>query len=148
MQKVRIVEIPDCQMVSSGVGMFGDGVLEKFDAWFSTLPRGIHPKDFLFWDCADEKQGFNWLHLYENGMNVPEEFKIIDFKGGLYAVTTDIDQQTDWTPMNAEIDAFLQQSGFVRDPSRPQLGHVVTSLRAKDTLGYDQMDYWTPIKEK
>ena len=59
MQYVRIFEIPDCKMVSSGIGMFGDGVLEKFDDWFSKLPRGIYPKDFLFWDCSkDGKEGF------------------------------------------------------------------------------------------
>lgn len=28
MQNVRIFEIPDCKIVSSGVGTFGDGVLE------------------------------------------------------------------------------------------------------------------------
>lgn len=33
--------------------------------------------------------------MYEAGMNVPEEFEIIDFQGGVYAVATDIDQQTD-----------------------------------------------------
>ena len=82
MQKVRIFEIPDCKMVSSGVGTFGDGVLERFDEWFSKLPRGIYPKDFLFWDCScDEKQGFNWICLYEDGMSVPKMFSIIDFKG-------------------------------------------------------------------
>ena len=48
MQEVRIFEIPDCKMVSSGVCTFGDGVLERFDEWFSKLPRGIYPKDFLF----------------------------------------------------------------------------------------------------
>ena len=46
MQNVRIYEIPDCKMVSSGVGMFGDGTLEKFDEWLSMQPRGIYPKDF------------------------------------------------------------------------------------------------------
>lgn len=58
MQSIRIYEIPDCKMVSSGVGMFGDGTLEKFDKWLSMQPRGICPKDFLYWDSSsDEKQG-------------------------------------------------------------------------------------------
>ena len=35
MQSIRIYEIPDCRMVSSDVGMFGDGTLEKFDEWLS-----------------------------------------------------------------------------------------------------------------
>lgn len=149
MQKVRIFEIPDCKMVSSGVGTFGDGVWERFDEWFSKLPRGIYPKDFLFWDCScDEKQGFNWICLYEDGMSVPEMFSIIDFKGGLYAVTTDIDQKTDMNVMNVEVDAFLSENGFERDNVRPDLGNIITSPRAKHILGYEQMNYWTPIKEK
>ncbi len=149
MQKVGIYEIPDCKMVSSGVGMFGDGILERFDEWFSTLSRGIYPKDFLFWDCScTAKQGFNWICLYEDGMSVPEIFPIIDFKGGLYAVTTDIDQQTNMDAMNSEIDIFLKNNGFERDQSRPNLGNIITTPRAKEVLGYEQMNYWTPIKKK
>ena len=149
MQNVRIFEIPDCKMVSSGIGMFGDGTLEKFDAWMSELPRSIYPMDFLYWDSSDkEKQGFHWIYLYAPGMNVPEEFPVIDFHGGLYAVTTDIDQQTDMDAMNAELDEFLKKNGFERDEARPSLGNIITSPRAKETLGYEQMDYWTPIKSR
>ena len=147
MQNVRICEIPDCRMVSSGVGMFGDGVLEKFDAWMAELPRPIYPKDFLCWDSSDkENPGFRWLHLYEPGMNVPEEFAVIDFCGGLYAVTTDVDQQTDMDAMYAELDDFLKKNGFERDESRPALGSIITGPRAREILGYEQMDYWTPVK--
>lgn len=104
---------------------------------------------FLFWDnSCEERQGFHWIHLYEDGMSVPEEFTIIDFKGGLYAVTTDIDQKTDMDAMNAEIDAFLMENGLERDHSRPNLGNVITSPRAKEMLGYEQMNYWTPVKER
>jgi len=33
MQAIRIVEIPDCKMVSSGVGMFGEENFTAFNAW-------------------------------------------------------------------------------------------------------------------
>lgn len=81
-------------------------------------------------------------------MEVPADFEIIDFKGGLYAVTTGIDQQTDWDTMNAEIDQFLSENGFERDFSRVQLGNVITSPLARQIMGYNQMDYYTPIKAK
>ena len=81
-------------------------------------------------------------------MSVTESFSIIDFKGGLYAVTTDIDQKTNMNVMNSEIDAFLLENGFERDNSRPGLGNLITSPHAKHILGYEQMNYWTPIKEK
>lgn len=143
MQNVRIYEMPDCKMVSSGIGMFGEEKFDAFDKWFSSQKRGLFPKDFLFWDGS----GFHWLYMYEDGMKVPAEFSIIDFKGGLYAVTTGIDQQTNRDLMNDEIDKFLQENGFERDSSRPELGNIITSPAAKKIMGYEQMDYYTPIKE-
>lgn len=144
MQSVRIYEMPDCKMVSSGIGMFGEEKFEKFNEWFSTQKRGIFPKDFLFWD----KIGFHWLYLYEDGMDVPPEFDIIDFRGGLYAVATDIDQKTDMVRMKQEVDDFLRRNGFERDESRPELGNVITSPAISEIMGYEQMDYYTPIKAK
>ena len=96
MQSVRIYEMPACKMVSSGTGMFGEGKFNLFDEWLSSQKKGLFPKDFLFWTG----EGFIWLYMYEDGMNVPNEFEIVDFQGGLYAVATDIDQKTDrglWT---------------------------------------------------
>lgn len=100
------------------------------------------PKRFLFW----EGSGFHWVYMYEEGMNVPAEFDIIDFKGGLYAVATGIDQQTDRDLMNTEVDKFLSENGFERDISRPELGNIITSSLAQEIMGYEQMDYYTPIK--
>ena len=146
MQSVRIYEIPACKMVSSGVGMFGDGILEAFMEWMSTQARSIYPKDFLFWDSTcEDRMGFNWLYLYEDGMSIPSNLSVVDFPGGLYAVTTDIDQQTDMDAMNRELDAFLLKSGLRRDPSRTDLGNIITTPNAKSILGYEQMNYWTPI---
>ena len=96
MQGVRIYEIPDCRMVSSGTGQFGEEKFDRFSEWFSTLPGSTFPKDYLFWNG----EGFEWLYLYEEGMEVPEGYEIVPFKGGLYAVATDIDQQTDMDALN------------------------------------------------
>lgn len=146
MQYVQIIEIPDCKMVSSGVGMFGDGVLERFMEWMNTQSRSIYPKDFLFWDSSnEEKQGFHWLYLYEESMTICESLSIINFSGGLYAVTTDIDQRTDMDAMNAHIDAFLAENGLRRDKTRNDLGNIITTPHIKGIIGYDQMNYWTPV---
>lgn len=114
-------------MISSGTGMFGEGNFNLFDEWFSSQKRGLFPKDFLFW----AGEGFVWLYLYEDGMNVPNEFEIIDFQGGLYAVATDIDQKTDRELMDTEIDQFLHENGLKRDTSRLELGNIITSPLAK-----------------
>ena len=144
MQSVRSYEMPACKMVSFGTGMFGEGKLNLFDEWLSSQKRGLFPKDFLFW----AGEGFVWLYMYEDGMNVPNEFEIVDFQGGLYAVATDIDQKTDKGLMDAEIDRFLSENRFERDTSRSELGNIITSPLAKEIMGYEQMDYYIPIKAK
>ena len=141
MQSVRIYEMPACKMVSSGTGMFGEGIFNIFDEWLSSQKRSLFPKDFLYW----AGEGFVWLYMYEDGMNVPKEFEIIDFQGGLYAVSTDIDQKTDKELMNTEIDKFLSENGFERDTSRSELGNIITSPLVKKIMGYEQMDYYIPI---
>ena len=146
MQTVRILEIPACKAVSSGIGMFGDGVLERFDAWFSTLPRELYPRDFLFWDSDGEKSGFHWIYLLREEMPAPEAFPVIDFPGGLYAVVTGIDGQTDDEEKYRTVDDFLAKTGFVRDPERKEMGNVLTPPPAENALGYLQMDYYLPIR--
>ena len=104
----------------------------------------MFPKDFLYWQA----DGFNWLYMFEDGMIVPSEFEIVDFQGGLYAVTTDIDQKTDKELMKAEVDNFLRENGFERDASHRDLGNIITSPLAREIMGYEQMDYYIPIKVK
>ena len=144
MQSIRIYEMPACRMVSSGTGMFGEENFNIFEEWFSSQKRSLFPKDFLYW----EGEGFVWLYMFEEGMAVPPELEIIDFPGGLYAVATDIDQKTDKELMNTEMDKFLSENGFERDISRSELGNVITSPLAQEIMGYEQMDYYTPIKAK
>jgi len=124
--------------------MFGEDNFNKFEEWFSSQKRGMFPKDFLYWSG----EGFVWLYLYEDGMTVPPEFDIIDFQGGLYAVTTGIDQKTDKDLMYAEVDQFLSENGFERDAARPELGNVITPPLVQEILGYEQMNYYIPVRAK
>ncbi len=148
MEAVRVYEIPGCKMVSSGIGMFGDEKFDRFHQWFSSQPRGTFPKDFLFWDGEWQKSGgFHWLYVYEKGLIVPQEFEIIDFKGGLYAVVTGIDGKDNAEEMEA-VNNFIKDHGFEMDESRYGLGNVITPPAAFEVIGYNQMDYYTPIKFK
>ena len=81
-------------------------------------------------------------------MVIPSEFEVIDFQGGLYAVATDIDQKTDKKLLNAEVDTFLKENGFEREPSRPELGNIITSPAVREIMGYEQMDYYIPVKAR
>jgi len=146
MQHVRIVEMPPCKMVVSQPGMFGDGVLERFDEWLSQQPQGIWPKDFLAEEPGTNGAKMRWLHLYEEGMDVPEELEMVDFKGGLYAVATDMDGATDHGALRAEVEEFIARHGLEMDEERLQLGNVITPGAAMRSLGGCQMDYYFPVR--
>lgn len=132
-------------MVSSGRGMFGDGVLEGFSEWIGRQPKAMFPKDFLWYDG----HGFVWYFIYEEGMDVPEEYRIVDFPGGLYAVATGKDNDDDsYRAVMEALDAFIAESGFEKDPDRAQLGNIITPPEAAAALGYEQMDHYIPVKIK
>lgn len=145
METVRIYEIPPCKMVSSGPSQFGEGPLERFDEWFSALPRPLFPKDYL-WNDAEGR--FVWYHIYEEGMKVPDEFSVVDFPGGLYAVATGIDNTDCSDTIQAMKNFIASKDCFEEDTSRPYLGNIPTPPSASDAMGYAQMDYYMPIKIK
>lgn len=146
MELARIYEIPKCKMVVSQCGMFGDGKLEKFSEWFSSLPRAMFPRDFLGYD--NDQGGFIWYYMYSEEMIVPEDFNIIDFPGGLYAAATDIDGEDNREVIDT-IKNFIKEKGFFEeDISRGYLGNIPTPPSAGEAMGYNQMDYYIPIKIK
>lgn len=78
-------------------------------------------------------------------MTVPEEFSIVDFSGGLYAVATDIDGQDNQGALNA-IKQFIAEKGcYKEDSSRAYLGNVITPPSASKAMGYRQMDHYVPV---
>lgn len=147
MQPIRILDMPPCRMIASPVGMFGEPALEDFSAWLSRQPRTLYPQDFLLWDDSDpSRPGFRWLYMHRDGLMLPEGAELLDFPGGLYAVATDIDQQTDKPALDAAVAAFLAEHGFATDSARRELGHIITSPQVRDRLGCEQMDYWYPVR--
>lgn len=75
MQAIRIVEIPDCKMVSSGIGMFGEECFTAFHAWFSAFSRTKDARDFV----VGVPGSMEWLYIYEDSMSVPKQFDVVDF---------------------------------------------------------------------
>lgn len=144
MENIRVYEIPACKMVSSECGMFGEGKLERFSDWFSAQPRTMFPKDFLWMDR--EKGGFVWYYMHHEGMEVPQEFEIVDFPGGLYAVASGIDGQDNTDIINAIKRFIAGKDCFQEDTAREYLGNIPTPPSAARAMGYNQMDYYVPIK--
>lgn len=50
--------------------------------------------------------------------------------------------------MNVEVNKFLDENNFQRDSSRSDLENTITAPTANEILGYNQMDYYTPIKKR
>lgn len=146
MESVRVYELPKCKMVTSQCGMFGEKELEEFNNWFSSLPRPIFPKDFLWYD--ESRGGFVWYYLYDEGLEVPESFQLVDFPGGLYAVCSGVDGQDNADVMQAVKEFIQVNEGFTEDFKRQHLGNIITSPAATQIMGYTQMDYYIPIKKK
>lgn len=147
MQPIRIYDMPPCRMVASPVGMFGEPVLDAFNTWMEAQPRSLFPRDFLTWDDSDPAHpGFRWYYLYEEGMALPDGAEIVNFPGGMYAVATGIDQQTDKKAMDADVAVFLEENGLMIDPERRELGNIITSPVVQKVLGYEQMDYYYPVR--
>ena len=149
MHAVRIYEMPECKMVASQVGMFGESAIDNFNTWMETMPRPLFPKDFLTWDDSDPAHpGFRWYYLYEEGMTLPEGAPVVDFPGGMYAVVTDVDQPEDRSPMDAAVAEFIAAHGLERDDTRRPLGNIITSPAVSAVLGFEQMDYYYPVRPK
>lgn len=149
MQPIRIYDMPPCRMIASPVGMFGEPGLDGFCEWLGNQPRAIFPRDFLTWDDSDPAHpGFRWYCMHDEGMALPEGAEVVDFPGGMYAVATGIDQQTDKEAMNAAVVEFLLQSGLELDDTRRELGNIITSPAVKAVLGYEQMDYYYPVRAR
>lgn len=148
MQTVRIIHFPDCKMVSSGFGDFGEPNFVLFREWFGkqTVYPGLYSYDFVS-DCGGA--GMQWMYIYDERMEVPNELKIIDFKGGYYAVVTAIDcDALSFECAMASRDEYLRANGLEFDDSRWQLGQILTGEPlAIEIFGAGQMDYWMPIKK-
>lgn len=143
MEHIRLIHFPACRMITSGTGFFGDENFTRFEKLLAAeAGKSPYPQDFL----TGNEHGMEWLYLYREGMNT-FGMDVIDFPGGLYAVVCGIDAQSNADEM-AAVAEFMEQHGLVRDDSRPDLGNIVGNEETKAVLGYEQMDYWTPVKKK
>lgn len=156
---VRIIELPACKMIWSGVcagsaSTSENDQLRKFDEWWSAqdVLRKDHfyARDFMWWDA--KANGFAWGFAVTE---VPEDtggFEIMDFPGGLYAVSNFVDDESDTGSgliVYTMINAWLENSGcFEADPDRLPINHFIGTMAAKEVMGYGQQDLYMPIRIK
>jgi hypothetical protein len=143
---IRIVELPSCRMVSSA-----GRNLDEFNAWWSEEDRHrtdrFYPRDFMYFDRT--KKELVWLYAAPADVE-PPRYSVVDFPGGLYAVSPCIDgDDVDGERVYGEICHWIDETAyFSRDESseRPHLFHVITSDAAFEKLGYRQLDIYVPVK--
>lgn len=159
MESIRVIELPKCNMVSSGCSTdenpFAEGgLLMSFDKWWSAIDAQredkFFPRDFMWYDS--EKNGLVWYYAATPIPTDTEGFEVIDFPGGLYAAAVSRDgDYTDGTRVRDSIQAWiLNSTGFEYDDQRghSELFHVITPETAAKALGYSQLEIYVPIRPR
>ena len=151
---VRIVRLPACRMVTSGMetgAPFAQGSkLMVFSDWFSKIDASdaFMPRDFLWYD--EDAPGMEWWYVHSEGMDTAG-FDVVDFDGGLYAAAISVDEhETDGTRVYEGIKAWIAARGFAPDerPGHRTMFHIPTPPEAKKVMGFNQLDIFVPIKIK
>jgi len=156
--QVRIIELPACKMVCSGVCPSEDcEQMQRFCEWWPAqdeLRRDrFYGRDFLCWD--GEAKGFVWcLALTEipkaaDGGWDTEGWEVIDFPGGIFAVANYNGGAAE--PAYQSIKKWVEKSGCFRldeGNGRNVMWSCLNSKAASAAMGYWQYDFHVPIKVK
>ena len=160
---VRIIELPACKMVWSGICPSSepedDETIRRFEQWWNAqdeLRRDrFYARDFVWHDR--EANGFAWgLAVTE----IPEDtggWEVMDFPGGLFAVAN---YNCVGSPKEAvrkvvaiyeSIKKWVEKSGcFAMDEGagRHIMWNCFNSKAALAAMGYGQCDEYVPIRIK
>lgn len=149
MEKVKIVTLPECRMVTSEI----DGDQKKFNKMWMELDKKrkdkFFPRDFMYFD--EKAQKTVWLYACEDWVteNDTKGFKIIDFEGGIYAtvIAPQKPYEEALKAYNVVQDWANSTKAFVLDEKkRTNLWHVVGTPVTDKALGYRQIEIFVPIK--
>ena len=156
---VRIIELPACKMMWSGICQGGsetseNEALRQFNEWWPAQDKlrqdRFYTRDFMWWD--PEAKGFAWgLAVTE----IPADcagYGMVDFPGGLYAVANYADGgHGEAKAIYESIKKWIKKSGcFALDEgaSRYVMWHGICSKAALAAMGYMQYDLYVPLRMK
>ncbi len=150
---IRIVKLPSCRMVTSGVKQGNNH--SKFDKMWGKLEvkrkDKFFPRDFMWWD--KENNGPVWWYAVEEWVTEADirGFKFIDFEGGMYAtaIVPNFDYNEALRAYNGIKEWIAIHDDFALDerPGHEAMWHV-TSPDISNILGYKQVEYFFPIRIK
>ena len=156
---VRIIELPACKMVWSGIcpksESKNDETIRRFSEWWNPQDElrkdRFYTRDFLWHDT--QAHGFAWgLAVTE----VPEDtggWEVMDFPGGLFAVVNYNCVEGERGAVDAYygIKKWVEKSGcFAMDEGagRYVMWHMFNPKAAYAAMGYGQCDQYVPIRIK
>lgn len=155
---VRIVSLPACRMISSGVDvgppLSPGGQLDRFDRWFSEVDKQrrdrFFARDFMWHD--PQTRGTVWWYALEPGIAAPEEFPTVDFEGGLYASAVSRDEDdSDGERVYRGIKRWVEHCGCFELDERPghyPMFHIIGTPEIKEAMGYSQMEIYVPVRRR
>ncbi len=153
---VRVVELPPCRMVSSGIEtgeMFApDSLLTRFNRWFSGADKKrrdrFFPRDFMWFD--EKTRGTVWWYALSEDMEAPDDFELVDFEGGLYAAAVSRDgDMDDGLRVYNGIKTWIDHGGYFSLDERPghyHMCHIIGTPEIGQAMGYSQLEIYVPIK--
>lgn len=147
---VMIIRIPKFRAVTSGLTSF-DEVFGAFGPWQEAHNHLFKSVVFNSPDLLMGKDDLcEWVWGIQDEVTEADTapYKIIEFEGGLYAVTVSVDGDGEsHNKVRAKMDKWLEGTKFVEDTSRLKAGHMIyVDEEIKAGLGYDQMNLYLPIK--
>jgi AraC family transcriptional regulator len=147
MEKIKIVKIPACKVISSGRFAIGDEVCNKFSESILKKQSDLFPHDFMWFDSKAGKMV--WYYVLLNKNISINGFEIIDFEGGLYAsaVAKDGDDADGKLVYNTIKEWIDQSDCFELDEREEHQTMFNMPLPCtKEIMGYAQIEIYVPMK--
>ena len=152
---VRVIELPACKMVWSGVcpgdhSTDKNEKLRRFNAWWPALDAlrkdRFYTRDFMWYDEA--AKGFAWGLAITEAPEDAAGYETIGFPGGLYAVAN---YNGDAGAVYENAKKWIEKSGcFAMDDGagRHVMWHHINPRGVPVAMGYFQYDIYVPIRVK
>lgn len=149
---VMVVRIPKFRAITSGSGSFEDWFQLMEWAWAENRLETLFSN--IIFDCTDfliRKNGqFEYIMAIKDNITQADTgpFNIIEFEGGLYALSVSIDGDDESIhKVEDKIFKWIDTTNFVYDQSRGVMGHMAHNDNdIKKGLGYEQLQRYVPIK--
>jgi DNA gyrase inhibitor GyrI len=151
MQNIRIIQIPQLKVVSSGA-ITNMEEFEAFDKWWSEIDIShyITPRDFMWYN--EKEKCMEWVFAVPEYYDKFDKYKLVHFPGGLYAVATSKDTDEDCNIIKEQIRKWVIESGCFELSTdenditiRYTMSHVLTPKIFKVKMGYHLTDNFVPI---